>query len=249
MKRILIAAVLVGLLVLSGSTALAEEKSKDKNWDFSLAPLYLWMVNMDGSMGVGPINQDINVDFGSIFDNLEAVFTVHFDAVHKSNIGFFLDYSYLDIGFSGNIGPVNIPIDIENTLAELGAFYRFSNGQQAFDILGGLRYTNMDTNIKGPVVPRSMSEDWTDPIIGVRYFYDFGNKWSFWARGDIGGFGLGCDFTWNVLAMVQYQPWKYVAIAAGYRALDQDYEDGSGANRFAYDMRLAGPIVGFNIVW
>jgi hypothetical protein len=41
MKRIFISAVLVGLLVLSGSAALAEEKAKDKNWDFSLAPAEL----------------------------------------------------------------------------------------------------------------------------------------------------------------------------------------------------------------
>ena len=94
-----------------------------------------------------------------------------------------------------------------------------------------------------------MKEDWTDPIIGVRYFYDFGNKWMISARGDIGGFGLGSDFTWNVLALVHFQPWEYVSIVAGYRAMDQDYEDGSGASRFAYDMRLAGPIAGVNIVW
>ena len=82
-----------------------------------------------------------------------------------------------------------------------------------------------------------------------RYFYDFGNKWMISARGDIGGFGVGCDFTWNVAALVHFQPWKNVAIVGGYRALDQDYEDGSGSSRFAYDMRLAGPLLGFNIVW
>jgi len=56
MKRIFMSALVVCLLVLSGSLAIAEEKARDKNWDFFLAPLYVWMVNMDGDLGIGPID-------------------------------------------------------------------------------------------------------------------------------------------------------------------------------------------------
>ena len=60
---------------------------------------------------------------------------------------------------------------------------------------------------------------------------------------------MGSDFTWNVSALVHFQPWKYASIIAGYRVLDQDYEDGTGLSRFKYDMRLAGPVLGLNFVW
>lgn len=68
-------------------------------------------------------------------------------------------------------------------------------------------------------------------------------------RGDIGGFGAGSDFTWHVNGLVHFQPWRYVAIIVGYRVLDQDYEEGSGVNRFKYDMRISGPLAGLNIIW
>lgn len=123
MKRIFISAVLVGLLVLSGSAALAEEKAKDKNWDFSLAPLYIWMVNMDGDLGIGRIDTGASIPFEDIFDNLESIFTLHFEGVHRSNWGFLLDVSYLDVSASKTAGPLALSIDFTSTLAEAGGYY------------------------------------------------------------------------------------------------------------------------------
>ena len=144
-----------------------------------------------------------------------------------------------------------LTIDFSSTLIEAGGVYRIENGPHAFDMLGGVRYTKLepDITIGSPPPLISISEDWVDPIVGFRYFYDFGNKWMLSLRGDIGGFGVGSDFTWNVAALVHFQPWKYAAILAGYRALDQDYESGSGLNRFKYDMRLSGPVLALNFVW
>ena len=259
MKRIFISALLAILLVLGASCAFAGETQKEGNWDFNLLPLYLWMVDMEGDLGIGLVDSGVNVPFSDIFDNLETVFTVHFEATHRSNWGLFFDYSYLDVGASGSgfLGPLpaTINIDMTSTIVEIGGLYRIENGPHGFDMLGGVRYTKMEPDLTiTPPAPApgqkfGLSEDWYDPIVGVRYFYDFGNKWMFSARGDIGGFGVGCDFTWNVAALVHFQPWKNVGFIAGYRALDQDYESGSGLRRFKYDMRLAGPVLGLNFVW
>jgi len=252
MKRIFISAVLVGLLVLSGSAAFAEEKAKDKNWDFSLAPLYVWMVNMDGDLGIGPISTGASIPFEDIFDNLESIFTVHFEGVHRSNWGFLLDVSYLDVSASKAAGPLALSIDFTSTLAEAGGYYRVKNGPHDVDFLAGVRYTKLEPDITftaPPLPPFSRTEDWVDPIVGLRYFYHFNDKWLLALRGDIGGFGVGSDFTWNALGVIQWQPWKYAGILAGYRALDQDYEDGSGPDRFKYDMRLHGPVLAINFVW
>jgi hypothetical protein len=247
MKKIFLSVLLGIFLVLGASAAFAGETPKESNWDFNLAPLYVWMVDMEGDMGIGPVGGAPDLDFGTIFDNLEAIFTFHFEGVHRSNWGFFLDYSYIDI--SASMAPLTI--DFSSTLIEAGGVYRIENGPHAFDMLGGVRYTKLepDITIGSPPPLISISEDWYDPIIGARYFYDFGNKWMLSLRGDIGGFGVGSDFTWNVAALVHFQPWKYAAILAGYRALDQDYETGSGLSRFKYDMRLAGPVLALNFVW
>ena len=85
MKRII--TVVVVILMLSGLSvsAFGAEKAKEGNWDFNLSPLYLWMVDMEGEIGIGPVDTGVKVDFGTIFDNLEKVFTVHFEATHRSN--------------------------------------------------------------------------------------------------------------------------------------------------------------------
>jgi hypothetical protein len=247
MKKIALSVLLGIFLVLGASTAFAGETQKESNWDFSLAPLYLWAVNMDGEMGIGPVNTGLSVDFGTIFDNLETVFTFHFEGVHRSNWGFFLDYSYIDISASTTL----LSLDFTSVLAEAGGYYRIGNGPHTFDFLGGVRYTKLESDITigAPPPTFSLTEDWVDPIVGLRYAYTFNDKWQLNLRGDIGGFGAGSDFTWNAIGLIQFQPWKYAAILAGYRALDQDYESGSGLSRFKYDMRLAGPVIALNFVW
>ena len=247
MKRILSAIAMVLMLTCFSVSAFAGEQAKEGNWDFNLAPLYLWMVDMEGDIGIDQTVLPVDVDFGTIFDNLEEVFTVHFEAMHRSNWGLFFDYSYLDISAS----PSPLTIDMTSTLIEAGGVYRTENGPHTFDMFGGVRYTKVepDITIGSPPPLVSISEDWYDPFVGIRYDYDFGNKWRLSARGDIGGFGVGCDFTWNVTAMVHFQAWKYADIVVGYRVLDQDYEDGTGSSRFKYDMNLAGPLLALNIVW
>jgi hypothetical protein len=210
-------------------------------------------VNMEGDLSIGPVGGAIDIDFGTIFDNLEAVFTFHFEGVHRSNWGFFLDYSYVDISGSKSAAPPPLlSLDFTSILAEAGGYYRIGNGPHTFDFLGGVRYTKLEPDITfiAPPAPKlSKTEDWVDPIVGLRYAYNFNEKWKLNLRGDIGGFGAGCDFTWNAIGLIQFQPWKYAAILAGYRALNQDYESGSGPSRFKYDMRLSGPVIALNFVW
>jgi hypothetical protein len=74
-------------------------------------------------------------------------------------------------------------------------------------------------------------------------------RWNLILRGDIGGFGVGSDLTWNLVGLVDFKPWKHVSLFGGYRALYQDYEDGSGVNEFKFDATMHGPILGLNITW
>jgi hypothetical protein len=84
MKRIFFEAVLVLMLACFSVSAFAGEQAKEGNWDFNLAPLYLWMVDMEGDLGIGPVNTGVNVPFSDIFDNLESVFTVHITVISMS---------------------------------------------------------------------------------------------------------------------------------------------------------------------
>lgn len=240
------AALLVTLLAGTSAFAAGEDE-----WKFDLAPLYIWAVDINGSVGAGPANQEVNAEFGDILDNLEMIFTTHFEA-RKGSWGGIIDVSYLDVGNKAGLpGGGEIDLSLKNTILEFDGFYRIPRGEHTFDLLAGLRYTDQDTKITlpSPLPQANIGASWWDPIVGGRWMWNFADKWAFIARGDIGGFGVGSDFTWNASGIFVWQGWKHVALAFGYRALDQDYEEGEGLSRYKWDATMSGPIGGINFTW
>ena len=95
---------------------------------------------------------------------------------------------------------------------------------------------------------RSTSETWVDPFIVARLKSDAAKKFLYQLRADVGGFGVGSDFAWQMQAYAGYRFSKLFQITAGYRILGMDYDKGSGEDRFLYDMDISGAVVrfGFN---
>ena len=86
----------------------------------------------------------------------------------------------------------------------------------------------------------SADKSWTDPIVGLRGRWNYDERWFLAGRGDIGGFGVGSDFTWTLQASVGYQITDALSAEIGYRYMDTDYSDGA----FLYDMAEAGLYLG-----
>ena len=250
--------IMVILITLMGFTpaAMCSEASTGatKNWEFNLAPFYLWAVTIDGNMTSGTDRVPVKVPFSDLFDNLESAFIVHFEGMHKSNWGFLIDIDYLDVSNGVNLpGPIDIPanVDFDATLAEFSGLYRIDQGDHSYDLIAGLRYTKLENKVtvtSGPTLVDA-SADWLDPLIGVRWRWGFADQWSLVARGDAGGFGIGSDIALQGLAIIDWQPFKYVSFLAGYRAIYQDYEDGSGPDLFRFDATMHGPLLGVNFRW
>lgn len=240
--------------LMASSSAFAEQVKDDKNWEFNLAPFYLWAFTMDGDLTSGPVTAPVKVPFSDLVDNLEAAFIVHFEGMHKNRWGFLIDVDYLDVSndIIAPIGPgLPVNVDFNATIGELSGLYRINHDRHNFDLIAGIRYTNLENKVTATAGPILMdgSKDWIDPLIGVRWLWDFADKWKLVARGDIGGFGVGSDFAWQGVMMVDWQPFKYVSFLGGYRALYQDYEEGSGPNLFRYDATIHGPLLGVNFRW
>jgi hypothetical protein len=92
------------------------------------------------------------------------------------------------------------------------------------------------------------SKTWFDPILIARLSADIHDKWLFQVRGDIGGFGVGSDLTWQLQAYAGYRFSRLFQLTAGYRILSIDYDKGSDKERFIYNMDTYGPVIrlGFN---
>ena len=54
--------------VLATQQVQAQDFSPDPDWKVSV---YLWTMGLDGDIGIGPINADIDVSFSDILDQLD----------------------------------------------------------------------------------------------------------------------------------------------------------------------------------
>jgi hypothetical protein len=223
---IIVIGLVIGLVCL---TAYAEDTNSNSNWEFNLAPMYLWAVSIDGDQTVKGNEVDLDVPFSDIFDKLNGALTFHFEGLHKQRWGFFSDLNYIVLEMDD--GPVDI--DFTQILFELAGFYRITEDAHTIDGLGGLRYSSMDVDLDLPGPNVDQGKDWVDPYLGLRWRWKFAEKWGTDLRGDIGGFGIGSD----------------ISLFGGYRALYQDYSTGSGDNKFKFDATMHGPVLGLNITW
>jgi hypothetical protein len=93
LKRLTVACIIVLSLC---SNAKAEEES-ESGWEWRLAPLYLWAIQLDGTTSIGPITAPININLGDVFSDVEGVFTANFEGVHNNRWGFIVDFTWVDI--------------------------------------------------------------------------------------------------------------------------------------------------------
>jgi hypothetical protein len=101
-------------------------------------------------------------------------------------------------------------------IVEAGASYEVARaGPLAFEILGGARYWYQEADVSfdlaatldigdltiagGRAIARSGSVDWLDPVIGTRVRYAVAPGHELFLRGDIGGFGVGSEYSWQVI--------------------------------------------------
>ena len=246
MRSIFTAGMMVLLIGLVCPLAYAEDSTQG-DWEFGLAPMYLWAVSIDGDQTVNGNKVDLDVPFSDIFDNLNSALTFHFEGLHKSRWGFFTDLNYIVLEMDDGA----VDIDFTETIFEVAGFYRFTEGPHTIDGFGGVRYSSMDVDLDfpGPVLDTDQRKDWVDPYVGARWDWMLAEKWMTKLRGDIGGFGIGSDLTYNLVGLVDFKPWQQVSLFGGYRVLYQDYSTGSGSSKFAYDATMHGPVLGMNITW
>ncbi len=233
-------------------------------WQVQLTP-YFWALALEGDTKVRGIKGEPDVSFHDIWDNLDYAAMIEGE-VRKGRFGVFANTIYADLGLDADADGIGIRADATASWSGVGGFYRLGPWtvlpeagafapKVVVDPYAGIRYTYLDLKLKvrngGP--QGSDDQDWVDPIFGVRTLWQIGEKWSVTALGDIGGFGVGADFTWQAAGMVGYSFDLFgednARFLAGYRALYQDYSTGNGDNEFEWKMTLHGPILGLAIAF
>jgi hypothetical protein len=140
-------------------------------------------------------------------------------------------------------------------------------GTTALDVFAGARYWHQQMNLQLAVsaqldlsdlvvqgnraIARSGNVDWVDPLVGLRLRHQLAPGQEIVVRGDVGGFDVGSKFSWQAIAAYTYEFAVRDGItytsSLGYRALDVDFEKGSGRRRYEYDVLQHGPLLGLTV--
>lgn len=167
----------------------------------------------------------------------------------------------------------NTGLNYEITMAESGLTYELArrvgtSSATALDVLGGARYWNQELDLSLAVdasvdlgklgleksgslaVARSGTLEWVDPIVGLRVRHQFAPGQELQFLGDIGGFGVGSDLTWQLFGGYGFDLWQSnLHGVIGYRALAVDYGEDNSASRNNLDLIMHGPVVGLSFRW
>ena len=138
-----------------------------------------------------------------------------------------------------------VPAGLPSTPAGAVLLYRpISLPDQYLDIGIGFRAWGIDGDIslnqdRLPSVSVASGLAWADPLIAMRYHRELGNRFAATFYGDLGGFGVGAHFDWQLLATIDYAITPGANLHAGFRSLNFSY----GGPRANIKMNMYGPIV------
>ncbi|MEX1348142.1 MAG: hypothetical protein AB1Z31_10455 [Desulfobacterales bacterium] len=251
------------MLAACVSSVSAEEKpAANSSWEFQVAP-YMWFISLEGDVTVKGQESDIDLNFSDIWDELNIAAMLTFDA-RKGKWGIFGDTIYANLGKSKKVGGIKIDPTVKLARLAVGGSYQLGTWRLSdtagkdgpsvtVDGMFGISYTylDIDLDLKG-IGDASGDQDWFDPLIGVRAFFDLSERWTLALNGNVGGFGIGSDFAWGAMGTIGYRFRLFseknnARVAGGYRAIYQDYKDGSGDDKFEWDVTFHGPILGLVI--
>jgi len=257
------------LIAFAGGQAAAQGKAQklrgvSDDWQFGLAA-YAWLANLSGTANIKGTDVDVDQGFNDIVRQLDFV-AAGMGEARKGKWSLIGDAMYLKISDSGTTAirdglTADLKFKFRQTLVAGYAGYRVWSDQDEpaagvqgtdFDLLAGVRYNRLEPELTGTLTALGISQsgdakdtvDWADPVIGARLQFYPGQRSRIVLWGDVGGFGVGSDMTWQLMATYGYTFDNGWDLFAAYRAYAYDYTSGSGANKTVMDLTTHGPVLG-----
>ena len=252
---------MVSLLGIALMAAFAPALAKaGDDLQFAVTP-YLWGAGIDGTVSVKGHQADISKPFDEIIKDLDLAAMVNFQ-VRKGRFGAYTDVLFLGMSDTASVvSPAGatlaeVSASIDQWQVDFGASWAVAqwgaagaDKKGAVDLLLGGRYWNFATKLKSEspyfAGEREVktTQDWIDPIVGVRFAVDLTPKLQVVGRGDVGGFdlGSGSKLTWSTSAYLGWHFTPLLSVYAGWKYLSVERESDRGAE---VDFALSGPVLG-----
>lgn len=224
-----------------------------KKFSFSIMP-YAWFASIGGTVGEFD-GEKYGFNKGFTFSNLH-MYAAFVGKIKYERVSFVFDISYVNYKSFGTTSQnPNLPQELAaNTTAKQAVFDLFiaylfpSKGKTMVDIYGGGRLWNLDleaTVIKPDGTQNTApgySNSWLDPVLGVNaeFVLSSDRKWAAWTKGDIGGFGVNSQMTWQMNVGVAYMLSPNFPLTLGFKYLGVNYYK----NNLNWTVNEYGPTLG-----
>lgn len=241
MKHPWVVAAAAGLL--SAGVAQAQAPQSADAWRFQITP-YVWMTGLQGD--IRPTHNaptaHVSQSFSDVLSNLDTAAFLSGTA-RQGRYVLQADTSYAAVSDAASL-PMGLQARAkvkQSALTLSGGYNWVLSPQDSLDALVGVRWWNIRATVQvQPLLQVRARESFADPIVALRWHHQLNPRWFTLAYADVGGFGVGSDFTWQLLAVLNYQIRDDIYLSAGYRQLNVDYRNGGQR----LDFSMGGPILG-----
>jgi hypothetical protein len=193
---------------------------------------------MSGTTAVRGREVDVDVSASDIFSNLQFG-AMGLVVARKGKWGLGGDAIWMALG--STVRETNVDLN-----QGAFAFYGLRRLGSAADLTLGMRVNTLQGKLEFKTLGVDVSQDetWVDPLVGLTLRSAREHRVRLQLYTEIGGFGVGSDFTWQIFPTLGIKLTDRLSLEVGYRWLDMDYSTGDGNERFAYDVLTQGPIGG-----
>jgi len=206
--------------------------------------LYGWLSGIHADVGARGVEATVDASISDVLHHFKGGGSAHYESGGSTTV--VLDVLYAKLG--GTVGRPEGPLDftVKQWLVEAGVTLgRMGTEQKYAEWLLGGRYFSISTSLSfSPQnVSGSGSKSWAEPFVGGRYGTALSDKWRLTLTGNVGGFGIGSDLTWEAVATFRYALNPTTDLGIGYRYLNINYDK----SNFEFDGTMAGPVIG--VAW
>jgi hypothetical protein len=217
-------------------------------WQVTVAP-YLMGASMNGTTTVRGIDVEANLSASEILSNLQFG-AMGIVVARKGDWGVGGDIIWMALGstFERQTGLIR-PSGALDVNQGAFAFYGLRRLAPYADVTFGARVNVLQGKLRFDAPLQALGGDqsktWADPLVGFILRTPGGRRVGLRVYSEIGGFGAGSDFEWQIFPTVYVGLGERASLDFGYRWLDMKYDDGEGDQLFGYDVLTQGPVAGF----
>lgn len=236
-----IASLVACLSVVLPTAALADDK-----FTWSITP-YLWasQTKVDLTFRDEALGGD-TISFGDLLDELDGAIMINAEA-GRGRWSVFADLTWLETSAREQRPVFLVDSKAETTVLDTGVAWWPGGVGSELSVLAGVRYSGFDNRYRFFLGDQEVSsvrdeDDYLDALLGLRYFFDLGNRWELLTHADY-SFG-DSEGTWLLRATFARTVGRrgLNRFVFGYQYKEAEFVSGDLRSEFSYH----GPVAGFN---